>query len=279
MICRTCLGIALTVSPPALAQRGGEDELAPLAPSPGKRRSPAAKKAARKGAARDPLSPLARTQLVVKLPAGTQGAFLFIDDREIGALPRPRVELSPGEHWVVVKRPGYADFARTVSVRVGQTLELPVAFELSTGTLSISVEPEGAQVFIDGRSVGTAPVSGLVLSPGAYQVRVVREGFAERTTSASVRPGLDEAVTVRLLPLMPPMPTPRAAAAGLPPAVLDDQVKTSRPWHSRWYVWTAIGAAVAGGVVTSVLLARPGKQGPDEVLGAPADGTLNYLAR
>ncbi len=275
-------------APLAASARGPTDSdlLAPLAPSGNKKGSakkgvppkPASRRAI--GGKADPLSPLARTRIWVKVPHGTKGATLFIDDRDLGTLPVPKLDLPAGDHLVVVKRPGFLDFTRQISLPAGQTLEVPVTFEPSPGTLSVFADVEGAQVTINGRSIGTTPVSGLVLPPGPQELRVTREGYQDVVLRLTVHAGRDEPVVVKMAPLSsPPLPSLREAPAGslLNGGEVRGRMKASKPWYSRWYVWTAVGAVVAGGVVTSLVLLRPGKESPERVLGTPPDGTLNFL--
>jgi tetratricopeptide (TPR) repeat protein len=62
-----------------------------------------------------------------------------------------------------------------------------------------------------------------------------------------------------LLPA-PPAPDAPAVAAGTAAVTAStSSATTARPWYRRWYVWTAIGVAVAGGAVAGALVAtRPG---------------------
>lgn len=140
---------------------------------------------------------------------------------------------------------------------------------------------EGAQVIVDGRALGTAPVSGLVLAPGPHEVRVTREGYQEVSIKPTVHAGRDEPVSLKLTPVSggPPTPTVREPLVGgnllSGGAVQSKAGAPSKPWYGRWYVWTAVGAVVAGGVVTSLMLMRPGKQDASQVVGpdAPPDHT------
>lgn len=58
-----------------------------------------------------------------------------------------------------------------------------------TGFLSLRVEPEGAEVFVDGASVGLAPVPALRrVNVGSHEVRVVKAGHETFLRSVSVGP-------------------------------------------------------------------------------------------
>jgi hypothetical protein len=81
-------------------------------------------------------------------------------------------------------------------------------------------------------------------------------------------------VAVAAAPPPPPPPPPHAVAPiEEPPAALvtspSEPEAPSRPVYKRWWFWTGIGAVVAGGVLTAVLLTR--NNGPQGSL-APIDG-------
>jgi hypothetical protein len=53
----------------------------------------------------------------------------------------------------------------------------------SGSTLTVSTNPRGATVEINGDSIGTTPLSDHALEPGAYNVEVRKEGYADLDTS------------------------------------------------------------------------------------------------
>ena len=59
----------------------------------------------------------------------------------------------------------------------------------AAGTLRIDVDVPGAQVFIDRRFLGAAPVTAENLTPGAHQLNVSAKGFESYASSIDVSPG------------------------------------------------------------------------------------------
>src|SRR4051812_30870063 len=122
---RRLLAVALVVSlMPLSAFAQDDDLLAPLTDespkkgakkkkAPPAKKQPAAKNTDKKPAQDDMLESLVntKTELAVKVPSNVHGAKLFIDGKEIGPVAGA-VEAPPGEHTVVVKRVGYADFTK-----------------------------------------------------------------------------------------------------------------------------------------------------------------------
>ena len=120
------------------------------------------------------------------------GAEVVIDGQARGLTPLT-VQLDPGTHMIQLRR---GTEERTVSVQVASGAEVlqhyefaPRAASVPTSTLSISTDPPGARVLIDGDVRGTSPVTLADLSPARHRVTVVGEnGSVDRqvTTEAGV---------------------------------------------------------------------------------------------
>ncbi|MGK0618802.1 PEGA domain-containing protein [Meiothermus cerbereus] len=67
-----------------------------------------------------------------------------------------------------------------------------------TGTLSINSSPSGAQVLLEGRLVGSTPLS-LVLRPGRVDVELRLGGYQSFRTSAQIRPGETTVINANLI--------------------------------------------------------------------------------
>src|SRR5688572_30499030 len=174
--------LALTVVPgSAFAQ--DDDLLAPLTPSPGKRKvkkpkskAPRVRSAPPAAPARDPdadlVAPLVptKTEVWVKLGPGVKGGTLLIDGQERGSLPLPPQSVPAGAHTIEVRRPGYAEFVQKVQVPEGQTFELVANLEATAGVVTVQADQPGAQVLIDGEDKGEAPLKDVLVEPGAHEI-------------------------------------------------------------------------------------------------------------
>ena len=64
------------------------------------------------------------------------------------------------------------------------TVEKPApSHRAEVGILFVRTEPSGADVFVDGRFVGKAPVTVAGLSPGQVVVKAIDEGYQEEIPS------------------------------------------------------------------------------------------------
>ena len=107
--------------------------------------------------------------------------------------------VTPGQHTVEVRKEGFGSWATTVTIESGAQMQLPQvtlvpaigaapasnggpvaaaglgAVPASAGTgFALTSSPEGAEVFVNERSVGRTPVRVADLAAGTYQVRVER---------------------------------------------------------------------------------------------------------
>lgn len=333
--------VALLAAPSAFAQ-SDDDFLAPLTDSkpsaskskkttkvPPKKRTatkpppkkPVKKATAKKGAGSknpvaeqapaaedDALAPLvaAKTELLVKLGGAVKGARLSIDNQDVGPLPVPAQEIEPGEHTIVVKRPGYSEFNRRITVEAGRVNEVVATLEAVAGVVAVNVDVPGASIVIDGESRGVAPLTGVLLKPGSHVIEARRDGFEAEPKTIGVRAGRDYSVdfhmrpsaggpktpvasvdrpstpvlTPKVQPTQPQVEEPDSAAVALAPDMeTHDAVEQSTPLTKRWYFWAGVGAVVAGAVVGTVAMTQNSPAKPltlEDVCGAGGcDGQIN----
>jgi hypothetical protein len=69
------------------------------------------------------------------------------------------------------------------------------------GAITVRVEPAGAEVFVDGKAAGKAPLEGeMFVEPGAHVVEAKLEGYAAAKKDVSAGAGAAQAVEMRLAP-------------------------------------------------------------------------------
>ena len=127
------------------------------------------------------------------------------------------------------------------------------------GRIQIDCETAGAEVSVDGKSVGVTPLPEPIwATPGRHQVTAKHASAAPAIEDTDVTAGSVSTVTMRLLPAAVPVatPTPKAAPG------FDLQTE-SRPggasegwWLGRKWTWVAAGSTVllAAGAITAGLM-------------------------
>ena len=110
------------------------------------------------------------------------------------------------------------------------------------GWLTVTALPDGAQVTVNGRVIGVAPVDRVGhLLPGRYQVTASKPDFDPITTVAAVRRGEEANVGIQLL---------------------------ETPAPSLWWLWVIIGVAAAGGIAAGVAVGVSSR-GTEEFCSSP----------
>jgi len=152
-----------------------------------------------------PVAPATRGRVLVRsVPAGAR---VMISGRARGTTPATVRDLPFGTYNVTVSRTGYRTRIQRVTLSRNQpardiTVDLvptaPAPATATTGSVYIDTRPTGAQVTIDGRVVGTAPMRIPDLAPGAHTIRFDLAGHKSLTTTVVVRAGQQVPVRVSL---------------------------------------------------------------------------------
>ena len=157
--------------------------------------------------------------LVRSTPAG---ALVFVDGREYGVTPVAVRDLSNGGHRVRVVRDGYAAAERRVVLtpsRPSQSLTIalerpgnapargaqtpvpssaPGTSGRFTGGLMVVSRPPGAAVFMDGKPVGTTPLTLQTVTAGTHAIRLEYEGYRRWTSAIRVVASEQNRITASL---------------------------------------------------------------------------------
>jgi len=132
-------------------------------------------------------APPAVGQLVVH--SAPEGALVQVDGRGAGPTPLSLANLSPGQHLVVLSKPGYAPESRSVAVRAGGQAALAVSLNQLAAVASIASDPPGASIIIDGRDTGKTTPAKLVVGQGSHSLALHKAGYLETSASMALNPG------------------------------------------------------------------------------------------
>lgn len=181
----------------------------------------------------------------IMISTQTPGAEILFGGRKVGDYFVSEVQ--PGKYKFSVSAPGYETEMREINVDAARELP-PFSIALKEKPAFITVRaPEGAQISVDGRVQGEAPLPPLEVKPGAHFIAVTMNGREAFTRELEVARGESAKIDVEL--------------------VTTDQRKTS-------WVLMGVGAGglVAGGVLGFVAL---GKESDAADIRDAADGKGN----
>jgi hypothetical protein len=128
-----------------------------------------------------------------------------------------------------------------------------------TASLSIEVAPKGAEVRIDGKPVGAAPLQGpLRLALGDHEIEVSLSGYTTERRSVNLAPRDSAVQRFELAPAVEPAPAPATPAAEPAPAPSIEDGGTSGGDQSasgRFLGWALAGtggALLVAGTATGI---------------------------
>lgn len=122
--------------------------------------------------------PLQRLPYEVTLVTDPEGAEVLLNGEASGKTPMKLKVPSNGPQVLLLKREGYQEWKATLE----RDVPFPALVTLSPLAFKTAVlsEPKGAEVLVDGRSVGKTPLKALeVPSEGRHEVRLRLEGYAD----------------------------------------------------------------------------------------------------
>ena len=109
----------------------------------------------------------------------------------------------PGTHQLRIVKEGFEDFNREVVVLPGATLRVQgrmMQMSSPGGTVSVSTSPEGANVFLNGLTLGTAPVWRTGISPGTHTLTVTAGNYYDWSRDFYISSGETSFINAVLFP-------------------------------------------------------------------------------
>jgi hypothetical protein len=124
---------------------------------------------------------------VVKVVSPVPEALVYIDGEKIGGVPQEK-ELSTGEHFVVVSKPGFKRFERKLVVEEGKVITVTAELKAVGGVRFLS-NPGGASIMMDGETIGVTPMVNEEIAAGEHIISVQLNGYFDFETSVKVEGG------------------------------------------------------------------------------------------
>ena len=142
----------------------------------------------------------------VTVTAETAGSTIYVDGAMKGKAPW-QGELMPGNYVVEARRNGYRprEISVTLTAAIERSITIP-ALEMITGELTVEYLPVGSQVTVDGKTVGTTPLSLPEIAAGTHTVTIAHSGYDTAILSVTVKETGTAPVTGTLKKTTAPVP-------------------------------------------------------------------------
>ncbi len=140
------------------------------------------------------LQPADARLLVKTIP---RGANVTVNGRYRGQSPIT-LSLSPDiDYDIGMSKAGYGVTSRKLRLESAASDSITVDLSARLGTVTVSVEPADATVYVDGRARGTGKTT-VRLSSAPHRVEVRRQGYRSWTRTITPRPGYPQTLVARL---------------------------------------------------------------------------------
>jgi hypothetical protein len=140
------------------------------------------------------------------------GASVTVDGSSVGQTPVSGSlklnTVSVGDHIVALALSGYKSYTSRTSVSPNTVSEVsavlvPEGTSPGRGSLSISSNPSGANIFVDNNFIGISPLTKDDIAAGTHLVTFKMDGYQDYSTNAQVNAGATGSVSAALLPVTP----------------------------------------------------------------------------
>jgi serine/threonine-protein kinase len=128
----------------------------------------------------------------VSVNSAPAGAQIQIDGQSNSAWVTPfnLAGLNPGQHTLTISKPGYASETRNLDVGSGSKSFLSVQLAQLTATVSVTSDPAGVAVWMDGKDTGrVTPAQISVDKPGNHSFVFKKQGYLDETATANLQIG------------------------------------------------------------------------------------------
>ncbi|HAK52684.1 MAG TPA: hypothetical protein DCM54_12400 [Gammaproteobacteria bacterium] len=125
------------------------------------------------------------------------GANITIAERYRGQSPLS-ISLAPGNAYeILLSKAGFEPIRRSVNIEPDQDIALNLKMTPVMGVVRLQVQPEGAELFLNGKSIGDTSQR-LNLTATRHKIEVIKPGFATYTATITPQPGLAQQMLINL---------------------------------------------------------------------------------
>jgi hypothetical protein len=133
----------------------------------------------------------------ISISSTPSGAYVILDNRNLGSTPFIITEVSPGPHTIKLSLNVYDDWTTMVNVVDGSTTN--VFATLNKTAISVSSTPSGPLIYLDNQfMLVSTPFTLTKVSPGPHIIKLSLNGYDDWTTTVNVVEGSTTTVSATL---------------------------------------------------------------------------------
>lgn len=138
----------------------------------------------------------------IDITSEPEGAEVTVNGIVRGTTPVVVGEVPKGRATVTLKRTGFEESVRELSMVAGESQTLFIKLVGIPGTMNLTSVPEGARFYVDNEPQGKSPVTLKGLKPGTYAVRAELDGYDTLTKQVEIVNGGSANEEFRMLNVM-----------------------------------------------------------------------------
>ena len=144
-------------------------------------------------------------QSELKLVSKPDGAKVEIDgwSEPNWVTPFNASHLAAGNHMIVFTKPGYLPLSRLVESQTGKSVDVTAELTPAVSTLVVTSNPQGANVWIDGKDSGSVTPAQITVEKGPHRVTVKKAGFKDASADETLAEGQTVSYSPVLLSVSP----------------------------------------------------------------------------
>jgi predicted Ser/Thr protein kinase len=130
-------------------------------------------------------------QSELKLLSHPDGAKVEIDgwSEPNWVTPFTASHLAAGNHTITFTRPGYIPQSKFVESVTGKSIDVTAELTPAVSTFVVTSNPQGANVWIDGKDSGMVTPAQLTVDKGPHRITVKKPGFKDAATDQTIAEG------------------------------------------------------------------------------------------
>ncbi|NOZ08942.1 MAG: PEGA domain-containing protein, partial [FCB group bacterium] len=136
---------------------------------------------------------------IITIDSNPQGAEVIINGRKLGNTPFS-IDLTSGNHQLEIRKNLYYTDLTTFTLAPGETRSILRDLRPQFGTVTVRGVPDSAELFLDDKSVGSAPATALKLKSGSHRLSVKKALYHDYVEEFNLEDGQQKTFEYTLAP-------------------------------------------------------------------------------
>ncbi len=129
-----------------------------------------------------------------------EGADIYLNGQNIGTTPYTYNNINSGIYDIKIKKPGFLDYSQNFTIYPAEKRRLNAILINANGFITVTGNPIGATILIDGKPFGILPIYDKVISIGDHRLIVRQKNYASHYRRIQIQPAYTSKYEIYLNP-------------------------------------------------------------------------------